>query len=172
MSDLVSMTWTFVWLSLICVGGGLGVIPELQRQVVVRHQWVTAREFVDGYTLAQLTPGPNMLVVAFVGYRAHGVVGGVLATLAMFLPTSLIAIVVTRQWQRLRAHPWAASAERALLPVGIGLSTAGVYTLARSALHDVITIAVALGAGLVLYGGRVPAIFVVALGGAIAWALS
>ena len=121
MSDLLLMTWTFLWLSLLCVGGGLGVIPEMQRQVVNNHQWVTAREFVDGYTLAQLTPGPTMLVVAFVGYRVHGVLGAVLATVAMFLPTSVIVVIVAEQWQRFRAHRWAASAERALLPIGVGL---------------------------------------------------
>jgi len=172
MTDLLVMTWTFLWLSLMCVGGGLGVIPEMQRQVVVNHQWVTAREFVDGYTLAQLTPGPTMLVVAFVGYRAHGLVGAVLATVATFLPTSVIVVLVAAQWQRLRALPWAASVERALLPIGIGLSTAGVYTLARTALHDVTTVALALVAGLVLYGGRVPAMLVVVLGGVAAWLLS
>jgi len=155
MTDLLVMTWTFLWLSLICVGGGLGVIPEMQRQVVTRHAWVTAREFVDGYTLAQLTPGPTMLVVAFVGYRAHGLLGAVLATIATFL----------------RAHRWAASAERALMPIGIGLSTAGAYTLARSALHDATTIAVAVAAALVLYRGRVPAMLVVVLGGLVGWLL-
>src|SRR3989442_15992791 len=129
MTDLLVMTWTFLWLSLMCVGGGLGVIPEMQRQVVVNHQWVTAREFVDGYTLAQLTPGPTMLVVAFVGYRAHGLLGA-------------------------------------------GLSTAGVYTLARSALHDVTTIVLAVVAGLVLYHGRVPAMLIVVLGGVAGWLLS
>jgi chromate transporter len=171
MRDLVLMTWTFLWLSLICVGGGLGVVPEMQRQVVVRHGWVTAREFVDGYTLAQLTPGPTMLVVAFVGYRAHGLLGALLATVAMFLPTSIIAVVVADRWQRLRTHRWAAAAERALLPIGIGLSTAGAYTLARSALHDVATVAVALVAGLLLYHGRVSAILIVVLGGVAGWLL-
>lgn len=172
MTDLLVMTWTFLWLSLLCVGGGLGVLPEMQRQVVANHHWVTAREFVDGYTLAQLTPGPNMLVVAFVGYRAHGLPGAGLATVAMFLPSSLIAMTVARRWQRLRGHPWAAAAERALLPVGIGLSSAGVYTLARSALHDVTTVGLALGAGLALYQGRGPAMLVVVLGGVIGWVLS
>ena len=165
------MTWTFLWLSVICVGGGLGVVPEMQRQVVVRHGWVTAREFVDGYTLAQLTPGPTMLVVAFVGYRAHGLLGALSATVAMFLPTSIIAVVVADRWQRLRSHRWAAAAERALLPIGIGLSTAGAYTLARSALHDVATVAVALVAGLLLYHGRVSAILIVVLGGVAGWLL-
>ena len=171
-SDLLLMTWTFLWLSLLCVGGGLGVIPEMQRQVVANHQWVTAREFVDGYTLAQLTPGPTMLVVAFVGYRVHGVLGAVLATVAMFLPTSVIVVLVAEQWQRLRAHRWAAAAEHALLPIGIGLSAAGVYTLARSALHDVTTVVLALAAGLVLYHGRVPAMLVVVLGGVAGWLLT
>src|SRR5207245_1773922 len=74
MADLLGLAWTFLWLSFIAVGGGLGVLPEMQRQVVGRYGWVTAREFVDGYTLSQLTPGPNMLVAMFVGYRAHGLV--------------------------------------------------------------------------------------------------
>ena len=143
----------------------------MQRQVVTRHAWVTAREFVDGYTLAQLTPGPTMLVVAFVGYRAHGLLGAVLATIATFLPTSLLVVLVAARWQRLRAHRWAASAERALMPIGIGLSTAGAYTLARSALHDATTIAVAVAAALVLYRGRVPAMLVVVLGGLVGWLL-
>jgi chromate transport protein ChrA len=59
------------------VGGGLGVVPELERQVVHRYHRVTARELLDGYTLAQLTPGPiygrwpppiaQVLAVGFVG---------------------------------------------------------------------------------------------------------
>ena len=61
MADLARLTWTFLWLSFLCVGGGLGVIPEMERQAVSVHQWLTAREFVDGYTLTQLTPGPNMI---------------------------------------------------------------------------------------------------------------
>lgn len=58
----------------------------MQRQVVDRFHWVTARESLDGSTLSQLTPGPSMLVVVFVGYRAHGVIGGLVALAAMFLP--------------------------------------------------------------------------------------
>src|SRR2546428_1266959 len=145
MSDLLLMTGPFLWLGLLCGGGGLGVIPGMQGQVVATQQGAPAGEFVDGYTLAQLAPGPTMLVVAFVGYRAHGLLGAGLATVAMFLPSSLIVVLVAAQWQRLRAHRWAASAERALLPIGIGLSTAGVYTLARSALHDLTTIVLAVG---------------------------
>lgn len=171
MSDVVWMAWTFLWLSLLCVGGGVGVIPEMQRQVVVNHQWVTAREFVDGYTLAQLTPGPNMLIAAFVGYRAHGVPGALVATVAMFLPTSLVAVLVADRWQRWRGHRWAAAVERALAPVGMGLMAAGVYTLAQSALHDVLTVALALATAVALAMRWAPPMLAVVAAGLVGWLL-
>ena len=171
MAGLARLAWTFLWLSLLCVGGGLGVVPEMQRQVVARYEWVTAREFVDGYTLSQLTPGPNMLVVVFVGYRAYGVPGACLAGLAMFLPTSSLTALVARRWERVRAHPWALAGERALAPVGIGLMAAGVYTLARSAVHDAPTSALALVATLALNASWVPPVTVVLVGGLAGWLL-
>lgn len=169
MAGLLELTWTFLWLSLLCVGGGLGVLPEMQRQVVSHFGWVTTREFVDGYTLSQLTPGPNMLVVVFVGYRAHGVPGAALAGLAMFLPTSVLTAFIARRWERVRENPWALAAERALTAVGIGLMAAGVYTLARSAVHDATTAAVAVAAAVVLAVRWLPPVAVVLAGGVVGW---
>jgi chromate transporter len=169
MADLLRLTWTFLWLSLLCVGGGLGVLPEMQRQVVERFGWVTAREFVDGYTLSQLTPGPNMLVAVFVGYRASGVTGACLAGLAMFLPTSVLSAFVARRWERVRENAWALAAERALAPVGIGLMAAGVYTLARSAVHDLTTAGLAAAATVVLGFSWLPPVAVVLAGGVVGW---
>jgi len=167
--DLARLTWTFLWLSLICVGGGLGVIPELQRQVVDRFHWVTAREFLDGYTLSQLTPGPTMLVSIFVGYRAHGLLGSLLATTAMFLPTIIITAVIARHWATLRDRPWARASERALAPIGIGLMAAGVYTLARTGIHDWATGALAALTAAVLYIGWLPPFLLVLAAGIIGW---
>jgi chromate transporter len=169
MAVLLHLAWTFLWLSFIAVGGGLGVLPEMQRQVVERYGWVTAREFVDGYTLSQLTPGPNMLVAIFVGYRAHGLVGALVAGVAVFLPTSLLTAIVARRWARLRDRPWALAAERALAPVGIGLMGAGVYTLARSAVHDWSTAALAAAATVVLAARWLPPVVVVLVGGLVGW---
>lgn len=172
MAALALLTWTFLWLSLLCIGGGLGVVPELERQSVAIHHWLTAREFVDGYTLSQLTPGPNMLIAVFVGYRAHGLPGGLLAGLAMFLPTSILAVVISHHWRRWRARPWAALVERSLLPVGVGLMAGGVYTLARGAIHDGVTAALALATALVVATDRVPPVVAVLAAGLIGWLVS
>jgi len=168
MADLARLTWTFLWLSLICVGGGLGVVPEMQCQVVGAG-WVTSREFLDGYALSQLTPGPGMLVAVFVGYRAHGLAGALLAGTAMFLPTSALTAIIARRGASLRQRPWAAAVERALTPIGIGLMAAGVYTLSRTGIHDAPAAIIAALAGLVLWTRRVPAIVVVLAAGAIGW---
>lgn len=173
MAELARLTWTFLWLSLLCVGGGLGVIPEMERQAVSVHQWLTAREFVDGYTLTQLTPGPNMLVAVFIGYRAHGLLGALLAGLAMFLPTSILAIVVSHHWQRWRTRPWALLVERSLIPVGVGLMAGGVYTLARTAVHDGVTAALALATALIVAtSDRVPPVLAILAAGGIGWLLT
>ena len=172
MADLARLTWTFLWLSFLCVGGGLAVIPEMERQTVSVHQWLTAREFVDGYTLTQLTPGPNMLVAVFVGYRAHGLVGALLAGLAMFLPTSIVAIVVSHHWQRWRTRPWALLVERSLIPVGVGLMAGGVYTLARTAVHDGVTAALALATAIAVSFVSFPPLLSILAAGGIGWLLT
>ena len=166
---LLQLAWTFCWLSCVAIGGGLGVLPEMQRQVVTVHGWVTAREFVDGYTLSQLTPGPNILITVFVGYRVSGIPGAVVAGLATFLPTSILTAVVAGRWTVLRERPWARAAEQALTPLGLGLMAAGVYTLARGAINGAATAAIAVAAAAILAATPLPPILVVLAGGLVGW---
>ena len=169
MTDLLTLAWTFVRLSFLCVGGGLGVVPEMQRQVVEIHGWLTARQFVDGYALAQVTPGPGMLVSAFIGYRVSGLLGAFVAMTAMFLPTSILTWVVAHRWRRLQGRPWALAIERALAPLAIGLMAAGVYTVGRSALTDLPAIALAVVACIALARRWLPAAVVVLAAGLVSW---
>ncbi|MBI1846728.1 MAG: chromate transporter [Candidatus Rokubacteria bacterium] len=168
--ELLRLALTFLWLSLLCVGGGLSAIPEMQRQAVARG-WVTPQQFVDGYTLSQLTPGPAMLVSMFIGYHAYGLPGGVLAVLAMFLPTSVLTALASLSWRNVRRRPWAMAVERALAPIGIGLMTAGVYTITRSAVHDPRTAAIAIAAGFLLATRLLPPILGILLAGAAGYAI-
>ena len=171
MSELLTLVWTFFRLSFLCVGGGMSSIPEMQRQAVAIHGWLTARQFVDGYALSQITPGPAMLVVIFIGYRVAGILGGFLSMLAMFLPTSLLTLAFAHYWSRLRARPWPMAVERALPPVAIGLIAAGVYTVGRSAVTDAPTALLAAAAALVLFKRWVPVALIIFVAGIAGWAL-
>ena len=172
MNSRAALVWTFVRLSFLCVGGGLSAIPEMQRQVVAVHGWVTAREFVDGYALSQITPGPAMLVSTFIGYRVSGIPGALLATAGMFLPTSILTWVIAHRWDRLRGRPWAAAVERALPPIAIGLMAAGVYTVGRSAVTDIPTALLAVAALIVLGRRWLPTAAVVLAAGLLSWLVS
>ena len=153
MLDLARMTWTFLWLSLICVGGGLGVVPGAgaagggspplgHRARVPRRLHALPAD--AGARHARRRSSSAIAPTAFLG--------ALLACTAMFLPVSILTAVIARHWETLRERPWALACERALAPIGIGLMAAGVYTLARSGIQDWATGALALLAAVVLYG--------------------
>jgi len=111
-ADLARLTWTFLWLSVDRIGGGLGVVPgdgAAGRAPRLGH----AAGVIDGYALSQLTPGPSMLLAVFVGYRAHGARGALLAGTACFPPVLAPHRRESRRTgRRIRERPWAQVAER------------------------------------------------------------
>ena len=91
-------------LSLLAFGGGAAVLPDMQHQAVDVHHWVTAREFLDMFAMSRAVP-PGSMIVVLVGQRAAGVAGGLVALLAMFGPSSLVAFAVARVWHRAGGRP-------------------------------------------------------------------
>ena len=69
-------------MSLFAVGGALSAIPEMHRIAVDVNHWMSDRQFADMVAIAQLSPGPNVLVVTLIGFHVAGVAGGLVATLA------------------------------------------------------------------------------------------
>ena len=88
--SLSTLAAFFAVTSLLAVGGGNSVIPEMHRYAVDVQHWLTDRQFADSFALAQLTPGPNLIIVTLIGYHVAGIAGAVVATLAMCGPTSLL----------------------------------------------------------------------------------
>jgi chromate transporter len=68
-------------------GTGIAIIPLLEKDVVSTYHWLSAPEFIDALAFGQITPGPVMISLAFVGFKVSGVVGAFAATVAVFLPS-------------------------------------------------------------------------------------
>ena len=83
MSEVAELAGVFGQLSLVSVGGINAVLPELKRQVVERHGWMSAADFAALYALAQAAPGPNMLVSTLIGWHVAGIAGALAATGAL-----------------------------------------------------------------------------------------
>lgn len=121
MSDVSALGGLFAQLSLIAVGGVNTVLPELQRQVVDVHHWMSNGEFVALYGLAQAAPGPNMLVSTLIGYRVAGLAGALAATAALIRPPIVLSFVTAHLWHRFRDRPWRRRVQAGLTPVTAGL---------------------------------------------------
>lgn len=166
MSDLPALVRVFAYLSLLTVGGGMAAFPELKDVTVEVHHWLTFPQLVHLYSVGQLSPGPNMMMIVPIGDWAAGLVGAVAVLLAFFGPTALLTFIVGRWWMRLADWPWRTSIQKGLAPVSIGLLLAGCFTMAKGAIFGVETAAIAAAVLLILLRFRVnPAVLV--LGGAV-----
>ncbi|MDR3532932.1 MAG: chromate transporter [Rhodopila sp.] len=136
MSTLAELAMVYAQLSLLAFGGANAVIPEMQRQVVDVHHWMSAHEFASLYALAQAAPGPNMMVVSLVGWRVAGFWGALVTTGAVAAPSSVLTLLVTGVWYRFKDAPWRKALQAGLQPVTAGLIMASAALLIHSTTVD------------------------------------
>jgi chromate transporter len=129
---LIALTIIFTQLSVLAFGGGNTILPEMQRQVVEVHQWMSAEDFSALFALGQAAPGPNLMVVTLVGWHVAGFWGMLVTTFAKFGPSSLITIIMLHVWERFKDRPWRRHVQAGLLPVTAGLVAASALLIAQA----------------------------------------
>jgi chromate transporter len=152
---LLTLASFFAVLSLFAIGGGNSAVPEMHRYSVDVQHWLNDRQFADTFALAQLTPGPNLIIVALIGYHVAGVLGGVVAMLAMCGPTGVFAFFVGRASDRFTGASWHGALTRGLIPVTLGLTASSAIVVARTADYGWTAAAITLGTALTAYFMRV-----------------
>lgn len=159
--------------SLLSIGGGNAIVPSLQLQTVVEHQWLTATQFADSFAIAQVAPGPSILIVTLLGYHAAGIAGALLATVAMILPAGILVAIASRLWAVGENARWHVAFERGLAPIAIGLIGASGLVIAQSVDASPIFWVISTAATLLLSLTKLNPVVVVAGGGllAMAWGL-
>ena len=121
---LLTLASFFGVLSLFAIGGGNSAVPEMHRFAVDVEHWLSNQQFADSFALAQLTPGPNIIIVTLIGYHVAGVLGALVTTLAMCGPPGVFAFFVGGAADRFKGAVWHTVLSRALVPVTIGLTAA------------------------------------------------
>ena len=129
-NPILTLVWTFGLMSLFAVGGANAAIPEMHRIAVDVHHWMTDKQFADVFAISQMSPGPNVLIVTLIGYSVAGLAGALVATLAMCVPTAVLAYCVSRLLTRSSHSRWPAIIQAALVPLSIGLMAASGLILA------------------------------------------
>lgn len=144
MDQIPALIRVFAYLSFLTIGGGMAAFPEMKVQIVQTHHWLTAEQLTHVYSTGQMSPGPNMMMVAEIGQLVAGIPGAIACALAFFVPTGVLTFLVGRLWTRLANWPWRASIQKGLAPVAIGLAVGGLITFGKGAVTNWLTLILGL----------------------------
>jgi chromate transporter len=163
---LVAIALVFIPFSLTSIGGGGAIVAGIQHETVSVHAWVNSREFLDLFAVSRAAPGPGMMLATVIGWRVAGWLGALVATLALFVPSSVLCYSVFKLTNNHRDKKWHRAMREGLAPVGIGLIIAGVLSLFRLADGGIVAILIAgLSCAILFWAPRFPVLAVLALGG-------
>jgi chromate transporter len=134
-------------------GGGLTMIAFIEDQVVRQFHWLTPQEFIEGLALGQFTPGPILVVAAYIGYKVAGLLGAAVGATAVFLPSFILMLAALPVFDRIRTLAWTKAAMRGIGPAVIGVLAVSLLQLAPHAVPDLFAFAtlVATVAALVIW---------------------
>jgi chromate transporter len=155
----------FLSLSLVSLGGGNTVLPEIHRAAVQQNGWMTNRQFADIYAIAEAAPGPSSMIVSLVGLKAGGLIGALIAVVSILGPSSLLMYFACRYWDRFRDAKWRIAFERGLGPVSLGLLFSSGYTVVRSADHTPEAYAITVVACVLLVRTKISPLLIMAAAG-------
>ncbi len=112
--------------------GGFGLFPVMYAEVVEHRAWMDESTFIEGMALAQVTPGPNLLASAFIGYMVRGLVGAVVASVSVFAMSFVIVLAASHYRERIVASRLARKALSGVLATLGGMIVAVCFALAKA----------------------------------------
>jgi len=149
--QLLAVIWDFLSLSLFSLGGGNTLLTEYHRMAVDQYCWLSSRQFADIYAIAEAAPGPSSMIVGLLGMGAAvkegplwGLFSGLMAEIAILLPSTLLMVAAALSWNRTLNSPGRVAFERGLGPVTLGILFAVGLKILRISDHDTPAYAVSL----------------------------
>jgi len=170
--SLTTLALTFLKIGALLYGSGYVLLAFLRNDFVERLRWLTDRQLLDAVAIGQFTPGPVFTTATFIGYVVAGWTGGLVATLAIFLPSFAFVALSHPFVPRIRASPAAAAFLDGVNVAALGLMLAVTWQLGRAAIVDVPTALLAVGAAVALLVFRVNSAWLVVAGAVAGLALS
>lgn len=164
--SLGALFWFFAKVGSVLFGSGYVLLAFLRADLVERWHWLTETQLLDAIAVGQITPGPIFTSATFIGYLLGGPAGAVVATVGIFLPAFFFVAVSGPYIPRLRASPIAAAFLDGLNVASLALMVVVTWQLARVALVDGRTVALAAATAFILLKYRLNSAWLV-LGGAL-----
>jgi chromate transporter len=167
MSMLLSVFLKLSAFSLLAFGGVNALLPELLNLAVYQEHWIDLQTFSDYFAIAQAAPGPNFMTVTLLGWHIYGVVGALLATLAIAWPSSIMIFFLQRLILGIQNPITRKSIQYAAASLAIGLVLSSAWQIATQINHSAAAYALTLATiGFTLFTRWHP-LYLIAIGGAL-----
>ena len=129
--NLLNLFFTFLKIGLFSIGGGLATLPFLQN-LAEHEDWITSKELIDMIAISESTPGPiGINTATFVGYKAAGVMGGIITTIGIITPSIIIIILIAHYFKKFHEKPLVQGAFFGIRPAVTGLIASVCFEVFR-----------------------------------------
>ncbi len=138
LKKLFGLYFSFAKIGTFTIGGGLAMMPMMQKELVDKKKWITEEELIDYYAVGQSTPGIIAANVAtFVGYKQCGIIGGIVATLGMVTPSLLIIMILANFINSISDYPMVQKALNGINVAVAALLTSVIVRFAQKTIKNV-----------------------------------
>lgn len=163
---LAALLLVFVKIGSVIYGSGYALLAFLRADLVTRLHWLTSAQLLDSVAVGQFTPGPVFTTATFIGYLVAGPWGALVATVGIFLPAFVFVALSGPLLPRVRQSPTARAFLDGVNAASLALMAFVTWQLARAALVDAVTVAVAVVSAILLLRWKLNSAWLV-LGGAV-----
>ncbi len=166
--ELLRLFGVFFMIGSVTFGGGIAMLPILERELVTKRKWMTSTQMVDWFAIGQCTPGIIAVNVStFIGYSRRGLVGAIVATAGIVTPSILVITALAGLLGQTDGIPWMQRALEGINVVVAVLLLDAVIGLGKKTLIDLPTALIAVGAFVGMAVFNVSGVFIVLASGGI-----
>lgn len=134
MGVISEMFITFAKIGSFTLGGGYAMVPVMEKEIVDKKKWLGKEEFMDILAVAQATPGLfAMNMASHIGYKLRGVIGGIVGSLAVALPSIIAILLIAMFFQTFKDNVYVEKIFMGIRPAVVALIAAPCFTMAKTA---------------------------------------
>lgn len=163
---LLNLFLSFFKIGAFSFGGGYAMMPLIKEEIIEKHAWLTKAEFIDILAISEMTPGSIAVNSAtFLGYRVSGIVGSIVATLAVILPSFIIMSLIYQFINRFKDSPYTDWFFIGIRPIVLGLIASAAVSVATEAFINFKSIILSIGVFYLVSFKKFNPIYVIILAG-------
>lgn len=161
---LLKLYLAFLKIGTFGFGGGYAMLPLIQKEIVEKNAWLSQTDFMDIIGISQMTPGPIAINSAtFVGYKAGGFLGSILATLGVVTTSFILISFANYFFNKFKNSKILSNALKGMRPALIGLIISVFITLSLESYRDLNSLIIAAIIGFLLYKTKIHPILIIVI---------